>query len=166
MSIMWSIISVLVENKPGVLFKITNLFRSRNYNIDSISVGVTENPEVSRMTITTEADEKQLNQILKQLEKLIDTLEVKLLEEKKSVYRELVMMKLKVSKPTDIKEITDLANAFKCDVHDVRKSSIILEITATPDRINALEDLVKGYGILEMARTGICALARGYGNES
>ncbi len=163
---MWSIISVLVENKPGVLFKITNLFRSRNYNIDSISVGVTENPEVSRMTITTEADEKQLNQIIKQLDKLIDTLEVKLLEEKKSVYRELVMMKLKVSKPTDIKEITDLANAFKCDVHDVRKSSIIIEITATPDRIDALTDLVKGYGILEMARTGICALARGYGNES
>ena len=162
---MWSIISVLVENKPGVLFKITNLFRSRNYNIDSISVGVTENPEVSRMTITTEADEKQLNQIIKQLDKLIDTLEVKLLDEKKSVYRELVMMKLKVSKPTDIKDITDLANAFKCDVHDVRKSSIIIEITATPDRINALEDLVKGYGILEMARTGICALARGYGNE-
>lgn len=162
---MWSIISVLVENKPGVLFKITNLFRSRNYNIDSISVGVTENPEVSRMTITTEADEKQLNQIIKQLDKLIDTLEVKLLEEKKSIYRELVMMKLKVSKPTDIKEITDLANAFKCDVHDVRKSSIIIEITATPDRINALTDLVKGYGILEMARTGICALARGYGDE-
>ncbi|CUR51937.1 putative acetolactate synthase small subunit [Nitrosotalea devaniterrae] len=164
---MWSIISVLVENKPGVLFKITNLFRSRNYNIDSISVGITENPEVSRMTITTEADEKQLNQILKQLDKLIDTLEVKLLDEKKSVYRELVMMKLKVSKPTDIKEITDLANAFKCDVHDVRKSSIIIEITATPDRVSALVDLVKGYGILEMARTGICALARGgYENES
>ena len=164
---MWSIISVLVENKPGVLFKITNLFRSRNYNIDSISVGITENPEVSRMTITTEADEKQLNQILKQLDKLIDTLEVKLLDEKKSIYRELVMMKLKVSKPTDIKEITDLANAFKCDVHDVRKSSIIIEITATPDRVSALVDLVKGYGILEMARTGICALARGgYENES
>ena len=162
---MWSIISVLVENKPGVLFKITNLFRSRNYNIDSISVGVTENPEVSRMTITTEADEKQLNQIIKQLDKLIDTLEVKLLDEKKSVYRELVMMKLKVSKPTDIKEITDLANAFKCDVHDVRKTSIIIEITATPDRIDALTDLVKGYGILEMARTGICALARGHGIE-
>ena len=162
---MWSIISVLVENKPGVLFKITNLFRSRNYNIDSISVGITENPEVSRMTITTEADEKQLNQIIKQLDKLIDTIEVKVLDEKKSIYRELIMMKIKVSKPTDIKEITDLANAFKCDVHDVRKSSIILEIAATPDRINALEDLVKGYGILEMSRTGICALARGT-NES
>lgn len=159
---MWSIISVLVENKPGVLFKITHLFRSRNYNIDSISVGVTENPEFSRMTITTAADEKQLTQIIKQLDKLIDTVEVKLLDEKKSIYRELVLMKIRINKPNDIKEITDLANAFKCDVHDVRKSSIIIEITSTPDRINAFEELVKGYGILEVSRTGICALERGH----
>jgi len=163
---MWSIISVLVENKPGVLFKITNLFRAKNYNIDSISVGVTENPEFSKMTITTAAEEKQLNQIIKQLDKLIDTVEVKLLDEKKSIYRELVLMKIKVNKPSDIMEITDLANAFKCNVHDVRKSSIIVEITATPDRIDAFEDLIRGYGILEIARTGICALERGYRNES
>jgi len=162
---MWSIISVLVENKPGVLFKVTNLFRSRNYNIDSISVGVTENPEFSRMTITTSADEKQLNQIIKQLDKLIDTVEVKRLEEKMSVYRELVLMKIKVTKPSDSMEIMNLANAFKCQVHDVRKTSIIVEITATPDRINAFEDLVRGYGILEIARTGICALSRGSVNE-
>src|SRR5579885_1071509 len=159
---MWSIISVLVENKPGVLFKVTHLFRSRNYNIDSISVGVTENPEFSRMTITTSADEKQLNQ----LDKMIDTVEVKQLDEKKSIYRELVLMKIKITKPSDIMEITDLANAFKCNVHDVRKSSIIVEITATPDRINAFEDLVRGYGILEITRTGICALERGVGSES
>ena len=163
---MWSIISVLVENKPGVLFKVTNLFRSRNYNIDSISVGITENPEFSRMTITTSADEKQLNQIIKQLDKLIDTVEVKRLEEKMSVYRELVLMKIKVSKPSDSMEIMNLANAFNCQVHDVRKTSIIVEITATPDRINAFEDLVRGYGILEIARTGICALSRGGVNES
>jgi len=162
---MWSIISVLVENKPGVLFKVTNLFRSRNYNIDSISVGITENPEFSRMTITTSADEKQLNQIIKQLDKLIDTVEVKHLEEKMSVYRELVLMKIKVSKPSDSMEIMNLANAFKCQVHDVRRTSIIVEITATPDRINAFEDLVRGYGILEIARTGICALPRGGVNE-
>ncbi|MGB9002815.1 MAG: acetolactate synthase small subunit, partial [Nitrosotalea sp.] len=74
--------------------------------------------------------------------------------------------KIKKKKPTYIKEITDLANAFKCNVHDVRKSSIIVEITATPDRINAFEDLVRGYGILEIARTGMCALERGVGNES
>ncbi len=158
---MWSIISLLVENKPGVLFKVTNLFRSRNYNIDSISVGVTENPEFSRMTITTSGDEKQVTQIVKQLDKMIDTVEVKRLVEKMSVYRELVLMKIKVSKPSDIMEIMNLANAFRCQVHDVRKNSIIAEITATPDRINAFEDLVRSYGILEIARTGICALPRG-----
>ena len=92
---MWSIISVLVENKPGILFKVTNLFRSRNFNIDSISVGVTENPEFSRMTITTIGDEKQVAQIIKQLDKMIDTIEVKRLDEKMSIYRELVLMKKK-----------------------------------------------------------------------
>ena len=163
---MWSLISVLVENKPGVLFKVTNLFRAKNYNIDSIAVGITENPEFSRMTITTSADEKQLDQIIKQLDKMIDTVEVKLLDEKRSIYRELVLMKIKVTKPSDIMEITDLANAFKCNVHDVRKSSIIVEITATPDRINAFEELVKVYGILEVARTGTCSLERGWANES
>ena len=163
---MWSIISVLVENKPGVLFKVTNLFRAKNYNIDSISVGITENSEFSRMTITTSADEKQLSQIIKQLDKMIDTVEVKHLEEKMSVYRELVLMKIKVTKPPDSMEIMNLANAFKCQVHDVRKTSIIVEITATPDRINAFEDLVRGYGILEIARTGLCALPRGGINEN
>ena len=96
---------------------------------------------------------------------MIDTVEVKRLEEKMSVYRELVLMKIKVSKPSDSMEIMNLANAFKCQVHDVRKTSIIVEITATPDRINAFEDLVRGYGILEIARTGICALSRGGVNE-
>ena len=166
MILMWSIISVLVENKPGILFKITNLFRSRNFNIDSISVGVTENPEFSRMTITTIGDEKQVAQIIKQLDKMIDTIEVKRLDEKMSIYRELVLMKIKVSKPSDSMEIMNLANAFECKVHDVRKTSIMVELTATPDRINAFEELVKGYGIMDIARTGICALARGGIDES
>jgi len=163
---MWSIISVLVENKPGVLFKVTNLFRSRNFNIDSISVGITENPEFSRMTITTIGDEKQVTQIIKQLDKMIDTIEVKRLDEKMSVYRELVLMKIKVSKPSDSMEIMNIAKAFECKVHDVRKTSIMVELTATPDRINAFEDLVRGYGIIDIARTGICALARGGVDES
>ncbi|HII35564.1 MAG TPA: acetolactate synthase small subunit [Nitrosopumilaceae archaeon] len=163
---MWSIISVLVENKPGILFKVTNLFRSRNFNIDSISVGITENPEFSRMTITTLGDEKQVAQIIKQLDKMIDTIEVKRLDEKMSVYRELVLMKIKVSKPSDSMEIMNIAKAFECEVHDVRKTSIMVELTATPDRINAFEDLVRGYGIIDIARTGICALARGGANES
>jgi len=164
--LMWSIISVLVENKPGILFKVTNLFRSRNFNIDSISVGITENPEFSRMTITTLGDEKQVAQIIKQLDKMIDTIEVKRLDEKMSVYRELVLMKIKVSKPSDSMEIMNIAKAFECEVHDVRKTSIMVELTATPDRINAFEDLVRGYGIIDIARTGICALARGGTDES
>jgi len=164
--LMWSIISVLVENKPGILFKVTNLFRSRNFNIDSISVGITENPEFSRMTITTVGDEKQVAQIIKQLDKMIDTIEVKRLDEKMSVYRELVLMKIKVSKPSDSMEIMNIAKAFECEVHDVRKTSIMVELTATPDRINAFEDLVRGYGIIDIARTGICALARGGTDES
>ena len=163
---MWSIISVLVENKPGILFKVTNLFRSRNFNIDSISVGITENPEFSRMTITTIGDERQVTQIIKQLDKMIDTIEVKRLDEKMSVYRELVLMKIKVSKPSDSMEVMNLAKAFECKVHDVRKTSIMVELTATPDRINAFEDLVRGYGIIDIARTGICALARGGVDES
>ena len=166
MILMWSIISVLVENKPGILFKVTNLFRSRNFNIDSISVGVTENPEFSRMTITTLGDEKQVAQIIKQLDKMIDTIEVKRLDEKMSVYRELVLMKIKVSKPSDSMEIMNIAKAFECEIHDVRKTSIMVELTATPDRINAFEDLVRGYGIIDIARTGICALARGGTDES
>ena len=166
MILMWSIISVLVENKPGILFKVTNLFRSRNFNIDSISVGITENPEFSRMTITTLGDEKQVAQIIKQLDKMIDTIEVKRLDEKMSVYRELVLMKIKVSKPSDSMEIMNIAKAFECEIHDVRKTSIMVELTATPDRINAFEDLVRGYGIIDIARTGICALARGGTDES
>lgn len=163
---MWAILSVLVENKPGVLFKITNLFRSKNFNIDSISVGVTENPEFSKMTITTIGDEKRIAQIIKQLDKLIDTVEVKRLDEKMSVYRELVLMKIKASKPSEITEIMNLANAFECKIHDVRQSSIIVEITATPDKINAFTDMVKNYKITDIARTGISALARGANHES
>ena len=91
MSVMWAILSIRVENKPGILFKVTHLFRARNFNIDSISVGVMENPEFSKMTITTVGTEKQIAQIVKQLDKMIDTIEVKRLDEKESVYKELAL---------------------------------------------------------------------------
>ena len=102
---MWAILSIRVENKPGILFKVTHLFRSRNFNIDSISVGVTEDPKFSRMTITTIGDEKQIAQIVKQLDKMIDTIEVRKLDEKNTVYRELILFKIKISKPEDSMEI-------------------------------------------------------------
>lgn len=160
MIVMWAILSILVENKPGVLFKVTNLFRARNFNIDSISVGITENPEFSRMTITTYGDEKQIQQIVKQLDKMIDTIEVKRLDEHKTVYREVVLFKIKVSKAADSMEINKLANAYGAKVHDAKKESIMVELTTTPDQISAFEELVKPFGILEIARTGIAALQR------
>lgn len=160
MIVMWAILSILVENKPGVLFKVTNLFRARNFNIDSISVGITENPEFSRMTITTYGDEKQIQQIVKQLDKMIDTIEVKRLDEHKTVYREVVLFKIKVSKAADSMEINKLANAYGAKVHDAKRESIMVELTATPDQISAFEELVKPFGILEIARTGIAALQR------
>lgn len=157
---MWAILSILVENKPGILFKVTHLFRSRNFNIDSISVGITENPDYSRMTITTYGDEKQVAQIVKQLDKMIDTVEVKHLDEHKTVYRELSLFKIKLSNANDSMEINKLANAYGGKVHDVKKDSIMVELTATPDQIQAFEELAKPFGIIDVARTGVAALQR------
>ena len=157
---MWAILSLLVENKPGILFQVTHLFRSRNFNIDSISVGVTENPEFSRMTITTYGDEKQIQQIVKQLDKMIDTVEVKHLDEHKTVYRELIIFKIKVSSANDSMEINKLANAYGGKVHDVKKDSIMVELTATPDQIKAFEELATPFGIIDVARTGVAAMQR------
>ena len=157
---MWAILSIVVENKPGILFKITHLFRSRNFNIDSISVGVTEDPDYSRMTITTYGDEKQVAQIVKQLDKMIDTVEVKHLDEHKTVYRELSLFKIKISNASDSMEINKLANAYGGKVHDVKKNSLIVELTATPHQIKAFEELIQPFGIIDVARTGVAALQR------
>jgi len=157
---MWAILSIIVENKPGILFKVTHLFRSKNFNIDSISVGVTENPELSRMTITTYGDEKQIAQIVKQLDKMIDTVEVKHLDEHKTVYRELCIFKIKLSNANDSMEINKLANAYGGKIHDVKKNSIMVELTATPDQIKAFEELAAPFGILDVARTGVAAMER------
>lgn len=157
---MWAILSILVENKPGILFKVTHLFRARDFNIDSISVGVTENPEYSKMTITTYGDEKQIDQIVKQLDKMIDTVRVERLDEHKTVYRELSIFKIKLSNANDSMEVNKLANAYDGKVHDVKKDSIMVELTATPDQIKAFEELVKPFGIIDVARTGVAALQR------
>jgi len=157
---MWAILSILVENKPGILFKVTHLFRARNFNIDSISVGVTENPDYSRMTITTFGDEKRIEQIIKQLDKMIDTIDVKRLDEHKTVYRELSIFKIKLSDANDSMDVNKLANAYGGKVHDVKKDSIMVELTATPDQIKAFEELVKPFGIIDVARTGVAALQR------
>ncbi|WP_428327131.1 acetolactate synthase small subunit [Nitrosopumilus sp.] len=157
---MWAILSLLVENKPGILFKVTHLFRARDFNIDSISVGVTDNPEYSKITITTIEDEKRVEQIVKQLDKMIDTVKVEHLDEHKTVYRELSIFKIKLSNANDSMEINKLANAYGGKIHDVKKDSIMVELTATPDQIKAFEELAKPFGILDVARTGVAALQR------
>ena len=155
---MWAILSIRVENKPGILFKVTNLFRARNFNIDSISVGVMENPEFSKMTITTVGTEKQIAQIVKQLDKMIDTIEVKRLDEKESVYKELALFKVKLSDASDSAEINKLANTFGAKIHNEQENSLIVELTATPDEIKSFEESIKSFGILDSARTGVTAL--------
>ena len=155
------ILSSLVENKPGVLFRVTNLFRARNFNIESITVGSTEQTDLSRMTITTKSDEKTLDQLVKQLRKLIDVVEVKVLDTDKTVYRELALLKMKADTPTSRMEITNFASIFRANILDISKEAIIVEITGTPDKIDAFKNLVLHYGIIQLARTGVSALPRG-----
>jgi len=156
--VMWAILSIRVENKPGILFKITNLFRARNFNIDSISVGVMDNPEFSKMTITTVGTEKQIAQIVKQLDKMIDTIEVKRLDDKESVYKELVLFRIKSSEASATTEINKLVSTYGAKIHNGREDSLIVELTATPDEIKTFEESIKPFGILDSARTGVTAL--------
>ncbi|MEO9295529.1 MAG: acetolactate synthase small subunit [Nitrososphaera sp.] len=159
----WHIVSALVENKPGVLFRVTNLFRARNFNIESITVGLTEQKDLSRMTMTTKSDEKTLDQLVKQLRKLIDVVEVKVLDLDKSVYRELALVKMKAVDPTTRSEVMSYANIFRGNIIDIGKETITVEITGTPDKIDAFMNLVEQYGITQLARTGVSALPRGAG---
>jgi acetolactate synthase-1/3 small subunit len=159
----WYIITALVENKPGVLFRVTNLFRARNFNIESITVGSTEQQDLSRMTITTNSDERTLDQLVKQLRKLIDVVEVKVLDTERTVYRELALIKMKAVDPTTRSEIINYASIFRANILDIGKETITVEITGTPDKIDAFKNLVQHYGIAQLARTGVLALPRGSG---
>ncbi len=157
----WYIVTALVENKPGVLFRVTNLFRARSFNIESITVGSTEQQDLSRMTITTNSDEKTLDQLVKQLRKLIDVVEVKVLDTDKTVYRELALIKMKAVDPTTRSEIINYSTIFRGNILDIGKETITVEITGTPDKIDAFKSLVDHYGITQLARTGVSALPRG-----
>jgi acetolactate synthase-1/3 small subunit len=157
----WHIVAALVENKPGVLFRVTNLFRARSFNIESITVGSTEQVDLSRMTITTKTDERTLDQLVKQLRKLIDVVEVRVLNNSKTVYRELALIKMKAEEPTARMEITTYASIFRANILDIGRDTIMVEITGTPDKIDAFKNLVYSFGIIQLARTGVSALPRG-----
>jgi acetolactate synthase I/III small subunit len=155
------VISVLVENKPGVLHLIANLFRRRNFNIESITVGPTQQPSIARMTITVNEDEKTIDQVIKQVAKQIDVLKVSELEQGNFVMRELSLIKVKVKDSKERSDIINFVEVFRGRIIDVSTDSLTVEITGTPDKIDAFLNLMKTFGILELARTGITALARG-----
>jgi acetolactate synthase-1/3 small subunit len=155
------VISVLVENKPGVLHSVANLFRRRNFNIESITVGATQQQDVARMTITVNADEKTLDQVVKQVAKQIDTLTVEELAQGTFVMRELALIKVKITDSKERSDVINFVNVFRGRIIDVSTDSITVEITGGPDKIDAFLNLMKTFGVLELARTGITALARG-----
>jgi acetolactate synthase-1/3 small subunit len=152
-------IAVLVENRPGVLARVSSLFRRRGFNIESLSVGTTEREDISRMTIVVDGDERTVEQVVKQLNKLIEVIKVSDVSEN-SVHRELAL--IKVNAPPDRRgEIIEIANIFRARIVDVARDSFIIEITGDEDKINAFIDLMRQYGIKEVARTGIVSMARG-----
>ena len=154
-------ISILVENKPGVLQRVSGLFTRRNFNIDNITVGKTENPEISRITIRTTGDEQILEQITKQLNKLIEVIKVRELKPENTLKRELALIKVHTTDERAKSEIVQYTDIFRGQIIDVTAKSMIIQITGKPSNIIALCDLLKPYGIKEIAKTGVTAIRRG-----
>lgn len=150
----------LMEDKPGVLNRVSGLFRRRNYNIESLSVGHSETLGISRMTIVVHGDDRIVEQVVRQLEKLINVTEVVNVSAQPTVIRELALIKVKAVAGTR-SEIMELANIFRARVIDVAAGSLTIEITGPEDRVNSLIGLLQPYGIEELARTGRVAMVRG-----
>ena len=155
-----AVFSILVENSAGVLSRVAGLFSRRGYNIDSLTVGETTDPKVSRMTVTVTGDDDVLEQIEKQLSKLIDVKEVVELPAEASVCRELVLVKVECD-TTRRQEIIAISDIFRANIVDVSTESVIIELTGAQSKLNAFIELLNGFKITELARTGITGLARG-----
>jgi acetolactate synthase-1/3 small subunit len=153
-------IAVLVENKSGVLAHIAGLFSGRGYNITELSVGETENPEYSRMTIVVKGDDQVVEQIKKQLNKFIDVIKVWDLSDRPSVHRELVLIKVKAPSVKK-QEIFQIAEVFKGIIVDISHETLTIEATGISDKIEALLEILQPYGIIEVARTGRVSISRG-----
>lgn len=153
------ILSVLVENHSGVLSKIAGLFSRRGYNIHSLTVGITEDPDTSRMTIVVSGDEQVFEQINKQLNKLIDVIKIIELEPAKSVCRELALIKVSLNQSNQ-SIITETVNIFRGKIVDVDTKSMIIEITGDEEKVSAFVELMKPHGIKEIIRTGLTAMER------
>jgi len=153
-------ISLLVENRFGVLARIAGLFSARGYNIDSLSVGITDDPQVSRMTIVVRGDERILEQVQKQLNKLIDIIKVSDYKDTPHLERELLLVKVTADKSTR-SELIQICDIFRAKIVDVAMDSIIIEVIGDREKNEALLRMVRPFGIKEICRTGIVAMARG-----
>ena len=153
-------LAILVENKPGVLTRVAGLFSRRGFNIESLAVGVTENPDTSRITIVVSGDDHILEQVEKQLNKLIDVIRVSDIPPEESVNRELALIKVGVDSSTRA-EVMQIVDIFRAKIVDVGIKSLVVEVTGDEGKINAIEQLLRQFGIKEMVRTGRIAMNRG-----
>ncbi len=154
------VFSLLVNNNTGLLSRVAGLFSRRGYNIDSITSGTTMDKRVTRITVVASGDEQSLAQIQKQLAKLEDVIDIKILEDGRSVCRELIMVKVKAD-AVKRAEVISIADIFRAKIVDVESDSLMMEMTGTQSKVEAFLDLLSAYEILELARTGITGLSRG-----
>jgi acetolactate synthase-1/3 small subunit len=154
-------LSVLVENRAGVLSRVTGLFSRRGFNIESLAVGTCEEPDISRITIVCIGDDAQIEQVMKQLNKLIDVIKVSDLTDNERVERELALIKVTAEPGTGRAEIMQLATIFRAQIVDVASKTIVLAMTGDTEKIDAMEKLLRQYGIKELVRTGKIAILRG-----
>ncbi len=153
-------LSILVENKPGVLTRIAGLFARRGFNIDTLAVGPTEDERVSRITLTLDGALHPIDQVTKQLHKLINVLKIRDLEPEETLSRELALFKISADGATRT-EVMQICEIFRAKIVDVTRRSVVAEITGTCDKVDAFEQLVRPFGLIEMARTGEIAISRG-----
>lgn len=153
-------IAVIVENKSGVLTRIAGLFSRRSFNIDSLSVGATDNPEYSRMTLTVDGDKDVLEQVIKQLSKLINVIRVSELDPSEVIERELAVIKVNADKDNR-SEVMQIVDIFRAKIIDVSARSVIIEITGDVEKVDAMVHMLRQYGIKELARTGKVSMIRG-----
>ncbi len=157
------VFQLLVDNTAGVLSRISGIFSRRGYNIESITVGVTADPKISRITIVASGDDEILEQIEKQVGKLVDVRDIRELKPGESVYRELVLIKVKAAADKR-QNVISLVDVFRAKIIDVAPESLIIELTGNQSKIDAFITMLEGYEILELARTGIAGLGRGIEN--
>lgn len=157
-------LSVLVENHAGVLSRVAGLFSRRGFNIDSLAVGETSDPGISRITIVVKGDDYIIDQVSKQLNKLVDIIKIKVFKAAEFVGRELVLIKVK-SDSASRSEIVQLVDIFRANIVDVAAECMTVEISADQGKIDALSSLLEAYGILEVVRTGVIAIERGSGDD-